>query len=237
MKVNAFYFLYIKGGLTMIDKKTAVQGNTDTAIFDLQLFAEENVVVESPTPVETSDTGTIGTGTQEKPSEKTTQPETTNVPKPTENQPAEPPAVTGAPEQYGDFTAPEGFTAPIDDFKAWAKEQNLTQEAAQSAVDFYVNKIAPQQLEEKEKQMETWKNESVEKYGNNGIDAANKALGRFSTPEFKEFLNQTGLGNHPEMIGLFKSINEQISESGWVEGKSPTNSKSLYPNSPEMYDK
>ena len=127
--------------------------------------------------------------------------------------------ITGAPEQYSDFTMPEGFSAPIEDFKSWAKENNMTQEAAQSAVDFYTSKIAPMQQAQHEAQVTAWTNESTEKYGKQGIEAANKALGRFSTPEFTSFLAETGLGNHPEMIGIFNTINARISESGFVDSK------------------
>jgi hypothetical protein len=136
------------------------------------------------------------------------------------NKPAETPP--GAPEQYADFTLPEGFDAPTDDFKAWAKEQNMTQEKAQATIDFYTQKIIPQQQAAHAKQVEAWGKESQTKYGKEGIEAANKALGRFSTPEFTELLSQSGLGNHPEMIGIFKQISEKISESGWVDGKQAT---------------
>jgi len=142
----------------------------------------------------------------------------------------------GAPEQYTDFTVPENFSAPIDDFKTWAKENNMTQEVAQSAVDFYVTKVAPIQQAQHEAQVETWATESTTKYGKEGIESANKALGRFSTPEFTEFLQQTGLGNHPEMIGIFKEINSKISESSFVDSKTTPNATSrLYANSPELY--
>lgn len=153
----------------------------------------------------------------------------------TQTQQQQPTAPQGAPDQYTDFTLPEGFTAPVDAFKDWAKSQNMTQEAAQSAVDFYVKNIVPQQQAAIDNQVQAWVKESETKYGKDGIEAANKALGRFITPEFKQFLADSGLGNHPEMIGVFKKINDQISESNMVEGQSNVNRpKSLgelfYPN-------
>jgi hypothetical protein len=143
--------------------------------------------------------------------------------------------ITGAPEQYNDFTMPEGFSAPIEDFKSWAKENNMTQEVAQSAVDFYTTKVAPIQQAQHEAQVTKWTTESTEKYGNKGIEAANKALSRFSTPEFTNFLKETGLGNHPEMVGIFNTINAKISESGFVDAKTASVNKPMFPNSPDMY--
>lgn len=141
----------------------------------------------------------------------------------------------GAPEQYSEFTVPENFSAPIDDFKSWAKENNMTQEKAQATVDFYTNKIVPQMQAQHEAQVTAWTNESTTKYGKDGIESANKALGRFSTPEFTSFLQETGLGNHPEMIGIFKNINSKISESSFVDSKTTesrpkTMGEIFYPN-------
>lgn len=141
----------------------------------------------------------------------------------------------GAPDTYSDFTVPENFSAPIEDFKSWAKENNMTQESAQSVVDFYTNKVAPMQQAQHEAQVATWTKESTEKYGKDGIEAANQALSRFSTPEFTEFLKESGIGNHPQMIGIFKEINSKISESSFVdskttESKPKTLGQIMYPN-------
>ncbi len=140
----------------------------------------------------------------------------------------------GAPEAYEEFKVPEGFSVPTDDFKAWAKEQNMTQESAQNVVDFYVTKIVPQQQAAQQAQVDSWVKESETKYGKDGIEAANQALGRFSTPEFVSFLQSSGLGNHPEMVGIFKTISEKISESGLVDGKAiqtKTLAQKHFPNS------
>jgi hypothetical protein len=153
--------------------------------------------------------------------EVTTTPETSIETESTNDQATEPTTTEqlGAPEQYTEFTVPENFSAPIDDFKTWAKENNMTQEKAQSTVDFYTNKIAPQMQAQHEVKVAEWVTESTTKYGKDGIEAANKALSRFSTPEFTAFLQETGLGNYHEMIGIFKNINSKISESSFVDSK------------------
>ena len=133
--------------------------------------------------------------------------------------------VSGAPESYADFTVPEGFEQPFDDFKAWAKEQNMTQAQAQSAVDLYASKIVPQIQQAQEKVIEGWREQSVKEFGDKGIELANKAVTKFATPEFIEFLSTSGLGNHPEMIRVFKEIAGKISESSLVTPKANVTAK------------
>jgi hypothetical protein len=188
---------------------TSVQDNTEA------VATEETTTNPAETAVETAEVT------------DTAEPTTTE-----ETIVTEPP---GAPETYTDFTLPDGLTAPTEEFKTWAKENNMTQEKAQSAIDFYTKTIVPQQQAAQVAQNEAWVKESTEKYGKQGIEAANKALGRFSTPEFTKFLTDTGLGNHPEMIGIFNTINARISESSFVDAKTKQASKVLFPNSPDMY--
>jgi hypothetical protein len=206
----------------MSDKYNTVQDNTEAVnvVFDLQLFNDDPPAsdpVIDPTPAVSVDSVVDP------------------VTDPPVSDPIDP-VVAVAPEQYTEFTVPENFSAPIDDFKTWAKENNMTQEAAQSVVDFYTSKVAPQMQAQHEAQVEAWAKESTEKYGKEGIEAANNALSRFSTPEFKQFLQETGLGNRHEMIAIFKDIHSKISESSFVTSPtSPNNSTKLYPNSPDLY--
>jgi hypothetical protein len=184
--------------------------------------AQDNTVAVESANTETNQNETVTETTQSTQStEQTTESTTTEQP--------------GVPEQYADFAVPENFSAPIDDFKTWAKENNMTQEAAQSVVDFYTSKVAPQMQAQHEAQVSVWTKESTEKFGKEGIEAANNALSRFSTPEFNTFLQETGLGNHPEMIAIFKDIHSKISESSFVDSKTTTTNKVMFPNSPDMY--
>lgn len=50
------------------------------------------------------------------------------------------------------------------------------------------------------------------------LAVAQKAMGRFGSPALKELLNQTGLGNHVEVLKLFHKVGQQISEDGHVSG-------------------
>ncbi len=148
----------------------------------------------------------------------------------------------GAPEAY-EFTPPEGkeFDADVlGVFAEAAKEANLPQDAAQKVLD----KIAPALADKQARMMEAARTEWTQsakadkefggdKLGEN-LGIAKKALSTFGTPELTALLNESGLGNHPEIIRAFYRAGKAISEDGFIAGKSkPAESdpaKRLFPN-------
>ncbi|MBS3048139.1 peptidase [Enterobacter mori] len=135
----------------------------------------------------------------------------------------------GAPEKY-EFTAGEGVELDADalkDFEPVARDLNLTNEQAQKLVDAYPKILAgvqQRQAEAWQKQTEGWA-ESVKADKEIGGDkltanlsAAQRALDQFGTPELKEYLNTTGLGNHPDLVKTFVKIGKAMSEDGMVDG-------------------
>jgi hypothetical protein len=152
----------------------------------------------------------------------------------------------GAPEKYGDFTLPEGFKMDeptTGKFTEWAKANNLTQEAAQDAVDMAAQ-MQQQTLDDLqagiEAQSEKWAADTkVDKeFGGDKFDenlaVALKARDQFGTPELTNFLNESKLGNHPEVIRYFYRVGQAISQDGFVPGRAgaPTGdpAKSFYPS-------
>lgn len=136
----------------------------------------------------------------------------------------------GAPEKY-EFTAGEGVELDSDalkDFEPVARDLNLTNEQAQKLVDAYPKILAgvqQRQAEAWQKQTEGWA-ETVKADKEIGGDkltanlsAAQRALDQFGTPELKEYLNATGLGNHPDLVKAFVKIGKAMSEDGMVTGK------------------
>ena len=132
----------------------------------------------------------------------------------------------GAPEAY-EFKAPEGqqFDPEVmNSFSEIAKELNLPQDAAQKMVD----KVAPKILERQMQALETVRNEWAEsartdkEFGgeklNDNLVTAKKALDAFGSPELRQLLNESGLGNHPEMIRLMYRAGKAISEDRFVGG-------------------
>lgn len=136
----------------------------------------------------------------------------------------------GAPEAY-EFKAAEGAeldTEALKDFEPVARELNLTNEQAQKLVDAYPKILAGVQ----QRQADAWQ-ATTEQWAadvkadkeiggdklTGNLSAAQRALDQFGTPELKEYLNTTGLGNHPDLVKTFIKIGKAMSEDGMVSGK------------------
>ncbi|MEP9339133.1 peptidase [Enterobacter kobei] len=135
----------------------------------------------------------------------------------------------GAPEKY-EFKAGEGFeldTEALKDFEPVARELNLTNEQAQKLVDAYPKILAgvqQRQAEAWQAQTEQWAADvkADKEIGGDKLTAnlsvAQRALDLFGTPELKTYLNDTGLGNHPDLVKAFVKIGKAMSEDGMVDG-------------------
>lgn len=136
----------------------------------------------------------------------------------------------GAPEKY-EFKPTEGQeldAAALEQFEPIARELNLTNEQAQKMVDLYGSKIMPmvqqQQVEAWQKTTEQWaadvkadKEIGGDKLTAN-LSAAQRALEQFGDPELKEYLDSTGLGNHPALVKAFIKVGKAMSEDKVVTG-------------------
>jgi hypothetical protein len=144
-------------------------------------------------------------------------------PKPEETKPADPPPV---PEKY-EFKAPEGkeFDAKlVDSFSEAAKKAGLTQDAAQTVIAEMAPVLEARQQEQITTIRKEWLDASTtdkefggEKLKEN-LGVAKKAMDTFATPELRKLLEDTGLGNHPEMIRAFYRAGKAISEDSFVSG-------------------
>lgn len=182
---------------------------------------------------------TTAAGTEQKP-EEVNQPETTGEqPKPEGGKPEEKQPET---LEYTDFSLPEGLQydqAIATEFKSVAKELGLKQDQAQKLVDFYAKQYQAQ-TEAYQRQVQEWAEQAKKDPVIGGADfdknigVAVKALDKFGTPELRQVLDNTGLGNHPEVIKFFYNVGKAISEDSFVEGSGKSAAKSiaeiLYPN-------
>lgn len=160
-----------------------------------------------------------------------------------EEKPAEQPE--GAPEAY-EFTPPEGHVLDegvIGKFSEVAKELNLPQDKAQKVLDVMAPAIAERQQAALQAMTSEWAETSKadkefggEKLGEN-LAIAKTALDKFATPEFTKLLNDTGLGNHPEVLRVFYRAGKAISADTVVTGKqapAPADRlAALYDNTPK----
>lgn len=152
----------------------------------------------------------------------------------------------GAPEKY-EFQAPEGVV--VDDttvqaFSEVAKELNLPQEAAQKILDKVAPVMAQRQAEVLANLSTSWiegvrtdKEIGGEKLQEN-LAVAKKAIDTFGSPELRALLNESRLGNHPEVIRFMVRAGKAISEDSKVVTGNTTRpisgardaARSLYPD-------
>ena len=148
----------------------------------------------------------------------------------TETKTAEEPPKAGAPEVY-EFKPAEGQTFDPDFIKGYsevARELNLTQEAAQTMIDKVGPVLAQQQAAQIAQVRAEWAEASKvdAEFGgakfNENLAIAKQSIDKFATPEFKQMLDDTGLGNHPEWIRYCYRVSKAFSpdnfEGGHKEG-------------------
>lgn len=136
-----------------------------------------------------------------------------------------------APAADIDVKLPEGVapdTALIDEFKPLAKEMGLDSPKAQKLVDLFV-KAQGAQAEKMQaavtQQQEQWVTavKADKEFGGPALDAnvkvAMRAIDKFGSPELKSLLNQSGLGNHPELVRFAYRIGKAFAEDS-VAGSS-----------------
>jgi hypothetical protein len=151
-----------------------------------------------------------------------TQQQITQDQKPEADKPA-----AGAPEKY-DIKAPEGVAMDetgMEAFAGFARDQGLTNEAAQAFLD----KLGPVMTQRHTDQIaavqQQWFDASKndKEFGGPQFDQnlaiAQRALDKFGSPELTQFLVDSGLGKHPEIIRAFHKVGKAISEDSLVTGQ------------------
>ena len=154
--------------------------------------------------------------------------------------------VEGAPEEYAEFTAPEGVSLDnemVEQFKSVAKELNISQGNAQKLMDIASNhfkKLSTDYQENVSKARQQWVDgikKDPEFGGENfkgTVENAQRALNKYGSEDLKKLLSQTGLGDHGEFIKTFAKIGQAMSEDSFVDGGGDTVEKTaaeiMYPN-------
>ena|SRR5215472_13787936 len=200
--------------------------------------AIEPAPTETPPPEPPKET-TPATPTPPTPSDTTKQGETLL------NEKAKPAELTGAPEKYADFKAPEGYEFRAETMpgaQTLFKELNLSQAGAQRLVDFHAAELkavleAPQKVweETRAKWLEEvrgdpelgGKLDQVKTTVARAIDGlGDQKLAR----EFRQAMDFTGAGNNPAFIRAFYKLAQKVTEGHAVTGGSPSEVKA--PNAP-----
>lgn len=154
----------------------------------------------------------------------------------------------GAPENYEDFTTPEGTEINdelLTSYKEFGKTNNLSQKAAQEGVDLFagametfVEEQANQWVEvKKEWAKET--NADKEMQGEDGtakesIAVAVKAVNHLGGQELKDAFDLTGAGDHPVVVKVFHQLGMLLGEDAMIfggdKGDTRTMAEKMFPD-------
>lgn len=161
-------------------------------------------------------------------------PPATPAPDPTKP-PVTPPAKV-VPETY-DLKLPQGSlldASVIEKTAAFAKENGLSNEAAQAILDRENSDVAAYvdaQKAQVAQQQDAWIKESQtdkefggEKFAENA-ELAKRAVERFGSDAFKKALNETKLGNHPELLRVFVRIGKAMADDKFLPPGAMTQGK------------
>ena len=210
---------------------------------------------ESQAPEQTADTPAVGALLQEAapPADASAAPADAAAPEQTgaegeqktddstdEQKPAD-----GAPEAYEAFTAPEGVVLAdnvLEVAQQAFKDANLSQEKAQSLIDKLTPAIAQAQQEALDAAIQSQITDWVaaakadEQIGGDklapALANANRVVDTFGSPELRDMLISSGLGNHPAVIKFCDAIFSKISPDTFVAAAPrPGGKQSFYPNS------
>ena len=125
------------------------------------------------------------------------------------------------PEQYEAFKTPDGVNfseGVMSSFSEVAKQSGLSQEKAQAIIDKVAPAIVEGQQEQLKQLRDSWRQETLsdEVLGGTKHEASmavvSKALDTFGSPDLKKLLDETGLGEHPEINRLLYKVGTKISE-------------------------
>lgn len=140
------------------------------------------------------------------------------------------------PEKY-ELKLPEGAKLDPKHLEAvteYAKSLGMNQEQAQALVERDAALVSTYEkgvVEAHAKRVEEWHRQVVadKDLGGTNFDAtreaARRALARFGNDSFKQMLNESGYGNHPEVVRVFAAIGRAMAEDRFVNANNPANAK------------
>ena len=149
---------------------------------------------------------------------------------PASNPPAATPPAQPAATPPADIklTAPAGVSvdeAKLKGVAEFAKANGMSQEAAQKMLEREVGletsfneRMKTQATQAREQWVQSVKTDK-ELGGTNfntAIASAQKAVQAFASPELRKLLNETGMGDHPEVVRLFAKIGNALREDSLV---------------------
>lgn len=135
----------------------------------------------------------------------------------------------GAPEAYK-VTVPEGMTVDqplVDNLTPVLQKHKVSQEAFQEIAGVYAKHLQSQQSEankaltdEFAKTQTEWQEETKKDHGaslKEVLSYGARAIDKLGSVRLREILDDTGIGNHPEMVKFFHRVGKMLSEDDFVD--------------------
>lgn len=152
------------------------------------------------------------------------------------------------PQDYADFNLPEGMSMDeglLTEVLPVFKEAGITQDVAQKLIDIQSKQVMALEqgkLDAFNQLNQEWKDASIndKEFGGDKFDQtvanAKAALDSFGTPELTKLLNETGIGNNPEVIRFMNKVGALTQEDSPGNGqqggpKEKSTLEVLYPTS------
>ncbi|MFW1952203.1 hypothetical protein [Acinetobacter beijerinckii] len=139
------------------------------------------------------------------------------------------------PIQYGDFQMPEGFELNGDDSKVLqelGQQFKMPQEAVQKLVDLGVQ-MQQRQAAQQQQTIRSWVDaaKADAEYGGDKLQqsllTAQKAFTLPRGGNIAKILLNSGLGNHPDVIGFMTEVGKLLESDNMVTGKGSNSAPSL----------
>ena len=132
----------------------------------------------------------------------------------------------GRPETPDQYYFDERFAdANLDDFRNIAHNLGLSQNQAEKILDMYsqANYDQMQEAETRHGEMQAQGINALQKeWGksyNENVELARRAFTNFASKEALDIMEDSGLGNHPEIVKMFSKIGNLLKEDGIMGGE------------------
>ena len=130
----------------------------------------------------------------------------------------------GRPERADGYDLGEDDEGFLDNYKQFSHEIGLSQDQAENILGLY-NDIQEEDFNAHQqgiKDLEVHSTIELQReWGKNfdgNMDYAKRAYSQFASPELSQVLDNTGLGNHPEVIKAFSKIGQLLGEESLAVG-------------------
>jgi len=125
------------------------------------------------------------------------------------------------PPSYDSLKLPEEFEINAERFAAFKETlagEGVSSETAQALVDMHISEMQAAADVWSDTVKEWGEQIKADKeFGGRKLEAtrthAAEAIAKFGTPELRAYFDQSGLGNHPELVKTFSRIGEVLSEA------------------------